>query len=319
MYKGRNFNRESVYVCGDYIDGDIYRYMMGTKQEDGSYASSRDDDIMAFEQAGMDFDQFLQAQNEYSTINEEYSGAGDKAMEFSRWVNSQTLTAEQADTMRDCFKYYSQIPQEAARYNDFVAAGLDDDTAYELANTLNGLEPLEGEDTVSGLQRYRAVVDAGLTEDEQMTVLSGLMTESEYGKLQTGYSFGVTPAAYVTYKELLPQYDADGNGSFKQEEVEAAIDALGTGGGGIMLPSTGAPSAGNISLTNAEKAALWQMANKSWKPKNNPYDTYVGQQVYDALNAEPATGGLQLPSQSEEEGGIQLPTAGSSLKLPSQG
>ena len=24
MYKGRNFNRESVYVCGDYIDGDIY-------------------------------------------------------------------------------------------------------------------------------------------------------------------------------------------------------------------------------------------------------------------------------------------------------
>lgn len=86
-----------------------------------------------------------------------------------------------------------------------------------------------------------------------------------------------------------------------------------------MLPSTGAPSAGNISLTNAEKAALWQMANKSWKPKNNPYDTYVGQQVYDALNAEPATGGLQLPSQSEEEGGIQLPTAGSSLKLPSQG
>ena len=24
MYTGRTFNRESVYVCGDYMDGDIY-------------------------------------------------------------------------------------------------------------------------------------------------------------------------------------------------------------------------------------------------------------------------------------------------------
>ena len=293
-----------------------YRYMAGEKQEDGSYTSSRDDDIMAFEQVGMDFDQFLQAQNEYSAINEEYDSAGDKAVEFSRWVNSQNLTAEQADTMRECFKYYSQIPQEATRYNDFVAAGLDDDAAYELSNALNELEPLEGENTVSGLQRYRAVVDAGLTEDEQMAALSGLMTESEYGKLQTGYSFGVAPEAYVTYKELLPMYDTDGNGSFKQEEVEAAIDAMGSTTGGIILPSAGA--APGVLLTNAEKAALWQMANKSWKPKNNPYDTYVGQQVYDALNAEPVTDGLQLPSQ-DEENGIQLPTAGSSLRLPSQG
>ena len=295
----------------------VYRYMMGEKQEDGAYTSSRDDDIMAFEQAGMDFDQFLRAQNEYSSINEVYTGATDKAMEFSRWVNSQQLTAEQADTMRNCFTYYSQIPQEAKRYNDFVTAGLDDDTAYQLASALNKLKPLEGEDTVSSLQRYRAVVDAGLTEDEQMAVLSELMQESEYGKLLTGYSFGVTPAAYVTYKELLPKFDADGNGTFKQEEVEAAIDALS--GGGIMLPSAGAATAGNISLTNAEKAALWQMANKSWKPKNNPYSTRVGQQVYDALNAEAATGALRLPSQSEQESGIQLPTAESSLRLPSQG
>ena len=86
-----------------------------------------------------------------------------------------------------------------------------------------------------------------------------------------------------------------------------------------MLPSAGAATDGNISLTNAEKAALWQMANKSWKPKNNPYSTRVGQQVYDALNAEVATGTLRLPSQSEQESGIQLPTAESSLRLPSQG
>ena len=33
---------------------EAYRYLFGTKQDDGTYASSRDDDIAAFEQAGLD-------------------------------------------------------------------------------------------------------------------------------------------------------------------------------------------------------------------------------------------------------------------------
>lgn len=279
----------------------VYRYTTGTKQDDGSYTTSRDDDIMAFEQAGLDFDTFLKVQNEYTIVNEKCSGASEKAVEFSRWVNSQNLTAEQADTVRDCFKYYSQIPAEAARYDSFVAAGLDDDAAYDLANSLNALEPEDGKDTVSNLQRYRAVVDAGLSADEQMTVLSEMMTESEYGKLQTGYSYGVTPEAYVTFRELLPQFDLDGNGTFKQEEVEAAIDSMG-GGSGIVLPGGGSQS-----LTVTQQAVLWQLANKSWKPKNNPYSTSVGQKVYDALNAETDSGGIVLPDGTSYTGGLVLP------------
>ena len=256
----------------------VYRYTMGEKQEDGSYTSRRDEDIRAFEQAGLDFDTFLQAQNEYSAINEKYSGAAEKAMEFSRWVNSQGLTAAQADTVRSCFKYYSQIPAEAARYDSFVAAGLDDDAAYGLANSLNALEPEEGKDSVSDLQRYRVVVDAGLSADAQMAALGEIMQESTYGKLQTGYDYGITPEAYVSYLEILPEYDADGNGAFKQEEVEAAIDAMG-GKSELMLPG-----GDDERLTRTQQAVLWQLANKSWKPKNNPYSVSIGQQVYDALH-----------------------------------
>ena len=91
----------------------------------------------------------------------------------------------------------------------------------------------------------------------------------------------------MTYRELLPLYDADGNGSFKQEEVEAAIDAMeGVSPEEALMLSLMGEKVTTVTLTNEEKAALWQMANKSWKPKNNPYDTYVGQQVYDALNAK---------------------------------
>ena len=281
---------------------EVYRYLFGEKREDGSYTTSRDDDIMAFEQAGLDFDTFLKVQNEYTTVNEKYSGASEKAVEFSRWVNSQNLAAEQAETVRDCFKYYSQIPAEAARYDSFISAGLSDDAAYELANSLNALEPEDGKDSVSGLQRYRAVVDAGLSTEEQMSVLGEMMQESEYSKLQTGYSYGVTPEAYVSFRELLPKFDFDGNGTFKQEEVEAAIDSMGGGGNGIVLPGAG----GGQSLTVTQRAALWQLANKNWKPAKNPYSTSVGQKVYDALNAETESG-IVLPDGTNYTGGLVLP------------
>lgn len=254
-------------------------------------SDSRDDDIAAFQKAGMDFDQFLKAHSEYTTINEEYDGAGQKATEFSRWVNSQPLTAEQAETMKECFTYFSQIPAQAGRYDDFTAAGLDDDAAYALANTLDGLEPVEGEESVSSLQKYRAVVDSGLSEDDQMAALGELMTDAEYSKMQTGHSFGVSPGAYVAYRERLPMYDADGNGTFKQGEVTAALQSM--------------------MASNEVKAALWQMANKSWKPKNNPFSTRVGGQVYNALNAdEGMSAGIMLPTGGGSyTGGIVLPKA----------
>ena len=263
----------------------LYNYTFGEKQDDGSYVSSRAEDITAFQEAGLTFDQFLEAQNEYSTINEEYDSSGEKAVEFARWVNGQGLTEEQAAVVKDAFTYYSQIPQSGGYYEKFTEAGMNDESAYSLNQALDELEPLEGEDQVSSLQKYQAVVNSDLTESEQMTAMGELMPETEYEKLRVGSLQGVTPRAYVSYKQTLPLYDTDGNGSFKQEEVQAALDSL--------------------PLTTEQRAALWQMQNKSWKPSSNPYSVSVSQQVYDALNAEEEDdGGLMNWS-----GGITLPTA----------
>lgn len=287
----------------------LYNYTFGEKQDDGSYVSSRAEDIAAFQEAGLTFDQFLEAQNEYSTINEEYNSSGEKAVEFARWVNGQGLTEEQAAVVKDAFTYYSQIPQSGGYYEKFAAAGLDDQSAYDLNAALDSLEPPEGEDQVTSLQKYRAVMDAGLSEDDQMIALGELMPEAEYSKLQTGYDFGLTPEAYVTLKEALPNYDTwdedgKGQGSYTQEEVANAIDGLG--GSGIMLPSAG--GSGGLYLTNTQKAVLWQLQNKRWKPKNNPFNTSVGQQVYDALNAEDGGDGLLLPSMQDDDEGFMLPS-----------
>ena len=247
-------------------------------------SDTRDEDISEFQKAGISFDTFLEAQNEYSTINEEYDGASKKAVEFSRWVNQQNLTDEQAAVVKEAFTYYSMVPQSGGSYDKLIGSGLDDEAAYQVSSALEGLEPEDGEDSVSKIQRYKAVTESGLSEEDQVQALSAVMTETEYERLLIGYDAGVTPESYVRFKEMLPEYDADGNGTYKQSEVEAAVRAI-------------------PGLSNAQRAALWQIQNKSWKPNKNPFSTSTGQKVYNDLQGA----GSMLPTETETGGGIMLP------------
>lgn len=174
-------------------------------------------------------------------------------------------------------------------YNEFVSAGLSDSDAESLVDALASLEPAEGSESVSSLQKYRTVVNTVSGDENQMTALSQVMSESEYEKLSTGTNYGVSPNAYVTFKETVTQYDANGNGTLTQEEVENALDSFG---GGLTLPGDT-----RVTLTNDQKAVLWQLQGKNWSPRNNPYNTAIGQRVYDALHEETAdeTSGLRLP------------------------
>ena len=256
----------------------LYNHIFGEKQEDGTYKSTRTEEIAAFKEAGLDMDDFLKAQNQYTDIGKEYDTTSDKALAFSRWVNQQGWTADQKAAVNDSFKYYSQIPATAANYNSFADAGLSDETAYKLAKAINDLEPQGGADTVSSTQKWRAVVDTVKNTNDQLAALAQVMSESEYRKVSAGRAHGVEPSSYVAFKESLPKFDADGNGSFKQAEIKAAIDAMGEKYG-TVLP-------GGSKLTIAQQAVLWQLANKSWKPKNNPYSVAIGKKVYNELNAK---------------------------------
>lgn len=256
----------------------LYNHIFGEKQENGTYKSTRTEEIAAFKEAGLDMDDFLKAQNQYTDIGKEYDTTSDKALAFSRWVNQQGWTADQKAAVNDSFKYYSQIPATAANYNSFADAGLSDETAYKLAKAINNLEPQDGADTVSSTQKWRAVVDTVKNTNDQLAALAQVMSESEYRKVSAGRAHGVEPSSYVAFKESLPKFDADGNGTFKQAEIKAAIDAMGEKYG-TVLP-------GGSKLTIAQQAVLWQLANKSWKPKNNPYSVAIGQKVYNELNAK---------------------------------
>lgn len=230
-------------------------------------SDSRDDAISACMNVGVSFNQFLQAYSKYGEIGGMDLNANMKATQFSRWVNAQGFTQEQADIIKEELAYFNMTPASATRYNGFVEAGLSDQDAYDLTISLGELKPEAGNSQVTELQKWRTVIDYAGDADEQMAALSTVMTADQYAKVEVASEFGVSPDAYVGLKEILPQYDADGNGAYKQTEIQAAIDAMNGEG---------------YALTTEQKAVLWQIATGSSSAKNNPYSQRVGERVLDA-------------------------------------
>lgn len=145
------------------------------------------------------------------------------------------------------------------KYFEFTDAGVDPQEAKKLVISLEGLEPSAGADEVAAVQKWRATVDGVEDAADQLAALSAVMTAAQHAKAEIAYNFEVTPDVYVSMQELLPKYDADGNGSYKQAEITAAINAMGG--------------------STQQKAVLWQLATGSTSAKNNPYSAAIGNQV----------------------------------------
>jgi hypothetical protein len=170
------------------------------------------------------------------------------------------------------------------KYLDGIASGVDAETAFDMARSLNELEPEDGKKNVSPAQKWRAAIDAASDAETQKAALKAVMTDDAWAKFQIADSFGIAPEAWVRLKETLPKYDTDGNGSYKNTEVEAAIDGM-SGSGALLAPWDVESSRAELYLTNDEKAVLWQLFTGSKSAKGNPYSATVGRRVLDAKEA----------------------------------
>lgn len=271
-------------------------------------AESKADSALAIMQTGLTFSDAMDAIDAYEEIkSHEDLAKTQQATAFARWVDGSGYTEEQAAEVKEQLLYWQQIPAEAKRYEKLTDAGLDSDKAYDLTNQLAALVPEAGQENVSDMQRYRAIAAAEIPDADKIAAIGSIMgtdmtTESggksQYAKmldmldagvtldeyldlkdadaldayaryLSVGGDYGITSGNYIDFKEGKGEYDADGNGSFTQKETAAAID-------GIF----------GDALTQEQKAVLWQVQNKSWKAKNNPYSSSIGQSIYDGLHKE---------------------------------
>ena len=257
-------------------------------------STSRVEKFQALMDTGMTWDDVMDAYDRYAELDaDEDMKATDKATELARWADER-YREDQAAAVKEQLAFFSIIPAQAERYAALTEAGLDTESAYNLTEIFAGLEPEEGSDTVTSMQRYKAVVTSGLSDQEQLAAMGTLMGESEYAKVETGYEFGVTPAMYVQARENVEEIDE--NGSTSQDEATRAISSM-------------------QGLTVREKAVLWQLQNKSWKATNNPFDTMTGQQVYNALHAGDEEETVELPRLGQTAGETDLPT----ISLPRLG
>lgn len=82
-------------------------------------------------------------------------------------------------------------------------------------------------------------------------------SDAKYEKVTAAGDAGISPATYYIVYGSYAKYDADNNGSMTQAEVQAALDAAYFGG--------------TPEQANEKRAIMWQLYNKQWSEKNNPY------------------------------------------------
>lgn len=207
----------------------------------------------------------------------EYAGEKAKAAVFDDYeVKTSTQKADDVLATGAEMADYLELKLAGAvdKYLDAIDGGLDAQSAKDVALGMAELTPDEGKKTVSDVQKWRAAIDAVDGTSAQRDALLAVMKDSTKQKYEIADSYGIEARTWVQLKEILPQFDEDGNGSYKGEEIENAIDAL-NGHSSIMLPGGDGPQ----QLTNEMRAVLWQLFTGSKSAKNNPYSERVGSQV----------------------------------------
>ena len=244
--------------------------------------------IKNFKDNGLTFSDFLECYHEKLKLESEGYRGEEKAIMFKRFVVGKYPNADVSKIVND------EFPTDAGIYEKFMAAGLDDETSYKLHSEIKALKPRNGKNDVSTLQKIEAVAKSGISVDEQLDALSVLASASDYERFELAYSYGIKPADIAALKVRLE------NDSVNQTAVKKEIDLLT--GSGIVLAS-GAKKAilpeDKLHLTRKQKAVLWQLQNKSWKPDKNPYDVSVGREVYKLMQSDSKKSGKStsdLPS-----------------------
>lgn len=218
---------------------------------------------LAMVEAGLTAEQYIAIRDEYRRLDGADLTAQGKASQFSSWLNNQNLTAEQKAIIKENFKYYSFVKQEAERYDAFIKAGISDKVASDLDTAIRELKPLEGKTTVSAVQKWNAAVSKVTDEKQLQGALEALMSDDQYAAYKDVIEkAGIPSAMYVKGKTLLSEY---GSGP-SNEEITWAIQDMASNK--LELPAVGKTKG---TLTDKQRAILWQLWTGSTSTKNNPW------------------------------------------------
>ena len=245
--------------------------------EELTNASSRTEKFRTIMDTGLDFADCMDIYDEYARLDaDETLKAGEKASGFTLWVERQDYSSEQKEAVLDTLIYYTSVPATASKVSKTIDAGLSADNSEKLYDAWKELTPEAGKLQVSELQKMNAAIKVLDEADDQMRAVRSLMDETGQWRLDTASGYGVTARKYVEFlntKEEYKDYDPDGSSSnLSGAELKAALDSM--------------------SLTNDQKAVLWQLWAGSSKGTSNPYSTDIGNVIYDNNQSRKTSGSV---------------------------
>lgn len=257
----------------------IYSAMIG----DG-----KDVKFSAMRSEKMSWDSIMDCYDVYDRINRDDEKASIKAVEFAAEVDRMNLSDAQKAAVKSNLVFYSGVQAKAETYEKITGAGVGTSDAETLARTVGALTPEEGADSVTAMQKYKAIVDSGVSDATAAAAMQAIMPDSIAVKFSAARQWNVPAEKYVeVYEATEGIKEKYGKTSLNAGMAKAAIDSVS-------------------GLTQEQRAALWQIQNKSWKPYKNPYSTAVGSSVRARLESGTVTNSLPTGT-SRTAGALWLP------------
>lgn len=257
----------------------IYSAMIG----DG-----KDVKFSALRSEKMSWDSIMDCYDVYDRINRDNEKASVKAVEFAAEVDRMNLSDAQKAAVKSNLVFYSGVQAKAETYEKITGAGVSTSEAETLARIVGELTPEEGADSVTAMQKYKAIVDSGVSDATAAAAMQAIMPDSIAVKFSAVRQWNVPAEKYVeVYEATEGIKEKYGKTSLNAGMAKAAIDSVS-------------------GLTQEQRAALWQIQNKSWKPYKNPYSTSVGSSVRARLESGTVTNSLPTGT-SRTAGALGLP------------
>lgn len=257
----------------------IYSAMIG----DG-----KDVKFSALRSEKMSWDSIMDCYDVYDRINRDNEKASVKAVEFAAEVDRMNLSDAQKTAVKSNLVFYSGVQAKAETYEKITGAGVSTSEAETLARTIGALTPEKGADSVTAMQKYKAIVDSGVSDATAAAAVQAIMPDSIAVKFSAVRQWNVPAEKYVeVYEATEGIKEKYGKTSLNAGMAKAAIDSVS-------------------GLTQEQRAALWQIQNKSWKPYKNPYSTSVGSSVRARLESGTVTNSLPTGT-SRAAGALGLP------------
>ena len=257
----------------------IYSAMIG----DG-----KDVKFSALRSEKMSWDSIMDCYDVYDRINRDNEKASVKAVEFAAEVDRMNLSDAQKTAVKSNLVFYSGVQAKAETYEKITGAGVGTSDAETLARTIGALTPEKGADSVTAMQKYKAIVNSGVSDATAAAAVQAIMPDSIAVKFSAVRQWNVPAEKYVeVYEATEGIKEKYGKTSLNAGMAKAAIDSVS-------------------GLTQEQRAALWQIQNKSWKPYKNPYSTSVGSSVRARLESGTVTNSLPTGT-SRAAGALWLP------------